>query len=637
MKYRLYIILFIAAFAFAGCESYLDRQPDDQLTSDNLFDKRTSAFKCLVDVYSHMFYYAETANSTNGGVQFSGSDEASLPYPSANDGNQRFYVAWCHGSMSPMYDNKAYVDDTYYRFYRGITNATYFMKNVSRCLELTDAEVVTWAAEARFCRAVFYLDMMRYYGPVVFTGEEVMDFNNPDLNKTDRTTWQFLVDWLCNEFDAVAAVLPSNWGPDDLGRATKGAALALKARLLVMSARPLFNGQNGTGIYDGMINKSGEKLFNTEYNVSHWVRAAQACADVIELGTYALEKDDALTPLENYHNTFKKKDCKEHIFVQMTNINIRQQTCPRGIGPGGRGGVALTQKMVDAFAMENGKYPVSNFESADYRNGLNPQIDNASGYSETGSTPFVNPFFATIPAKKQTTPVETMNMYVGREPRFYANVFWSGQTWVSQTNAIADIQFYNKGNSGYGAGTDYPTTGYLPIKWCDPDLDTANKKYGTIAWPVIRYADILLMYAEALNESDGDLATLLNVWNQVRARAGVPPIASVYPGVNSDKNLRRELLRRERAVEFCFEGVRYYDLCQWMMAEVDNSGHVVGCNIEADNHAIGGDYWKRTSIFSNYGEGGQISLRTFEKKHYLMPFNQTEMNRCPTITQNYGW
>jgi hypothetical protein len=74
-----------------------------------------------------------------------------------------------------------------------------------------------------------------------------------------------------------------------------------------------------------------------------------------------------------------------------------------------------------------------------------------------------------------------------------------------------------------------------------------------------------------------------------------------------------------------------------MMAEVDNSGHVVGCNIEADNHAIGGDYWKRTSIFSNYGEGGQTSLRTFEKKHYLMPFNQTEMNRCSTITQNYGW
>ena len=113
----------------------------EKAASDNLFDKRTSAFKCLVDVYSHMFYYAETANSTNGGVQFSGSDEASLPYPSANDGNQRFYVAWCHGSMSPMYDNKAYVDDTYYRFYRGITNATYFMKNVSRCLELTDAEI----------------------------------------------------------------------------------------------------------------------------------------------------------------------------------------------------------------------------------------------------------------------------------------------------------------------------------------------------------------------------------------------------------------------------------------------------------------------------------------------------------------
>ena len=637
MKKTIYILLMTALLALCGCESYLDRQPDDQLTSENLFEKRTSTYKCLIDVYSHMFYYAETANSTNGGVHLSGSDECSVPYPNANDGNQRFYVAWCHGSMSPMYDNNAYVDDCYYRFYRGITNATYFMQNAQRCLELTDEEVTIWKAEARFCRAIFYFDMMRYFGPVVFTGEDIVDFNDPTLNTWDRSTWQFLVDWLCQECDLAAADLPDKWGSTDLGRATKGAALALKARLLTTSARPLFNGQNGTHIYDDMINVKGEKLFNTDYDENRWRLAAQACKDVIDMGQYKLENNADLSPLENYHNTFKKKISDEHIFVQMTTINLRQQTCPRGIGAGGRGGVALTQKMVDAFAMANGVYPIQNFGEESYKNGLNVVIDSRSGYDERGAQDFVNPFFATIPENKQTAPVKTMNMYVGREPRFYANVFWGGQTWVSQANSTKDIEFFANGNSGPGAGDNYPTTGYLPIKFCDPDLNTANKEYGSLAWPVIRYADILLMYVEALNEYDPTNADILKYWNEVRSRAGVPAIETVYPNIVGDKDLQRKYIHLERAVEFCFEGVRYYDNCQWMTAQLEHSGHVVGCNIAADNHDIGGDYWTRTSIFDHYGEGGQKTLRTFDLKHYLMPFNQTEMNRCPTITQNLGW
>ena len=632
-------IFIIATFLFCltGCESYLDRQPDDQLTSDNLFETRTSAFKCLVDVYSHMFFYAETANSTNGGVQLSGSDECSLPYPTANDKNQRFYVAWCHGSMSPMYSNNAYVDDTYYRFYRGITNATYFMKNVQRCLELTDEEIKIWKAEARFCRAIFYHDMMRYYGPVVFTGEDVTDFNDPTLDTWDRSTWSSLVSWLCSELDKAAADLPDSWGSADLGRATRGAALGLKARLLVMNARPLFNGQGGTHLYDNLINKNGEHLFNIDYDQNRWKEAADACKDVIDLNIYSLEKDATLSPIENYHNVFKKKTSKEHIFVQMTKINLRQQTCPRGIGAGGRGGVALTQKMVDAFACGNGKYPIANWGEDDYNNGLNVRIDQNAGYDENGSTDFVNPFFSIVPENKQTDPVRTMNMYVNREPRFYANVFWGGQTWVSSTNKTVNIEFFKNGNSGPGAGDNYPTTGYLPLKFSDPDLNTANGEYGSIAYPVIRYADILLLYAEALNECNPSDADILKYWNEVRERAGVPSIEKIYPEIVGDKELQRKYLRRERAVELCFEGVRYYDNCQWMTAVVQHSGHVVGCNISASDHNIGGDFWKRTSIFSHYGEGGQKTLRTFENKHYLMPINQTEMNRCPAITQNYGW
>lgn len=635
------ICILSATVGLVSCESWLDRQPDDQLTSSNMFEKKTSTFKNLTNVYSHIIPYHEVCNSTSGGIAISASDECSVKYPTANDGNGRFYAVWNHGSMSPLYDQQAYIDDTYYKQYKGITDATYFMKNVQRCGELTDKEIMIWRAEARFCRALFYFDLMRYYGPVVFTGDDVTDFNDETLKSRDRATWQTLVDWVSGECDLAAQDLPDSWGSDDLGRATKGAALALKARLLLMNARPLFNGQNGTHLYDSMVNKDGQKLFNTTYDASRWKLAADACKAVIDLRQYRLVNDVTADPVVNIHNAFLLKNSPENIFVLMTANNLRQQICPSGVGAG-HGGCSITQKVVDAFAMANGYYPFKDTESESYRNGLvMPEVDTRSGYKETGATSFVNPFFAQIPAhQKLTTPINTMNMFVGREPRFYANVFWGGQSWVSQSQVKKDIQFYTKGNSG-PPSQNSSTTGYLPLKFTDPDLNTMSNQYGTLAWPAIRYADILLMYIEALNEIDPSNPDILKYWNEIRSRAGVPEIGSgsgkVYSEIVGKKELQRKYIRRERAVELCFEGSRFFDINQWMIAEHENSGPVVGCNIKADNHTIGGEFWKRTSIFNCYGEGGYMTERTFEKKNYLLPFNQTEMNRCPTLTQNLGW
>ena len=516
------------------------------------------------------------------------------------------------------------------------------MSKVQDCPQLTDEEKVMWRGEARFLRAFYYTELLKWNGPVIWLGDRQSDYSNPNVSKVDRTPWSTIVDWLCGEYDQAAAELPDTRSPYEIGRPTKGSSLAMKARLLMFNASPLFNGQNGTGIYDGIVNKDGEKLFNTEYDENRWRQAAEAAKAVIDMNMYNLVDDENATPLENIHNAAVLLNSPENIFtVQCGGRSWKVGETP--VSASGYGGIGLTQKLVDAFAMDNGYYPITNMEEDSYDNGAGTiDVDPRSGYTETGSQKFVNPFFSTIPKNmKAKDAIETMNMYIGREPRFYANVFWSGQTWIMGTNKLTNIQFYKNGNSGPITSNNYSPTGYLCLKFIDPDLDTKSGGWGNISWPIIRYADVLLMYIEALNEYDPTNPDILIYWNKIRHRAGVPAIGTgedeVYPEIIGDKELQRKYIRRERMVELCFEGKRYFDTRRWMIAEKEDNGKVVGCNIGAFDHKMSGDYWRRTSIFDTFGEAGTKAERVFTKKYYLLPMNQSELDRVPELTQNYGW
>ena len=627
---KIYIIvsILICGIAFSGCDSFLDRQPDDQLTSKNVFDKKESTWRYLVNVYSFILDYADHSGYGSASISIPASDEASGAYTGS-----RAFALWTHNQLTPMTTHSGYRNGPYKNQYKGIREATFFMQKVYECPELTDDEKKIWSAEARFLRAYYYTELLKWTGPVVFLGDKLADLSDPNLDNVDRSSWGTIVDWVQNEFLQASEDLPDSWGSADLGRATKGAALAIRARLLLYNARPLFNGQNGTGMYDDIVNKSGEKLFNTEYDRERWKVAADAAKAVMDLNLYHLVDDVDKTPLENIHEAFMSLNSPENIFTkQQGGSTNRIGSTPAGIGGTSYGGISLTQKMVDAFAMENGRYPITNMDTPEYKNGCGEiVIDPESGYSETGSTDFVNPFFKAFPQKPVTDKIKTMNMYVGREPRFYANVFWSGQTWVAGSVVKKNIQFYQKGGSGPMTSNNYPPTGYLNLKFIDPTVATTSGAWGNISWPMIRYADILLMYAEALIEYDCVTYEneILDAWNKVRSRAGVDNIEEVYPEIKGNVELMRKYIRRERMVELCFEGHRYFDTRTWMTASIEDNGEVAGCNIKALNHNIGGDYWKRTSVFETYGEGGFMTRRSFTEKNYLFPVNQEELDRVP--------
>ncbi len=617
-----------AMFLGTSCESYLERQPDDALTSENIFEKRSTTFKYLVNVYSWMPDVTQLRGYDSGFYNVT-SDLVTLAFPAG------FYTELLHNEFSAAEGNGIYTN-----MYYGIREATYFMQNVDRCPELSEAEIRQYKAEARFLRAFYYTELLRLFGPVILLGEDMVDFNEPGLDEYDRTPWDECVEWVCNEYDTAAADLPKDpfANNGEYGRATQGAALGMKARLLVYNARPLFNGQNGTGMYRNVVNRFGEPLFSTSYDAKKWEAARDALKAVIDLNKYSLNYDPAKTALANIHDTFILTNSKENVFARQDNngYDVRISCRPEGTGFGGNayGSLAPTQKLVDAFAMESGVYPVTNIEAAGYQNGLNPEIDSESGYVETGAADIVHPVFKEFCTEPLEDAVRSMKMFENREARFYANVFWSGLSWAENggKNVKKNIGFYKGGSS---SGTNnYPPTGYLSLKFVEPSNGGGN--FTAVSWPILRYADILLMYSEALIET-GDLEGALETWNMVRERAGVPDIETLYSKVTSDKETALKYLRQERMVEFCIEGVRYFDARTWMTAEVDFTGEVVGCNIMADNHNVGGDFWNRTSIFDCRGEGGLFSRRNFTKRNYLFPIPQAEINRVPGMTQNLGW
>ena len=503
---RIFILLSIAALSLTACDSYLDRQPDDALTSDTIWEKRNTTMQYLWNVYSWIPNDADPC-SNNDAFDACVSDETSGSFPNSRFGRYMFET------QTP---DDTYTSTKYRNMYYGIREAGIFMENVDRCPELTAEQIKEYKAEARFLRAYYYFYIMKNYGPTFFNGETSYETLDKDVNEVDRTAWQPLVDWVCGQLDQAAADLPdARDASSELGRATKGAALAIKARLLLYSARPLFNGQVYIGedgsitpshMYDGIKNRDGEQLFNTTYDESRWEVAAKAAKAVIDLPTYALVNSSTKTSdlergLENLTKLFVDDlDNKEIIFPFMRGgATWRNRAFPQWMidGVDGWASICPTQKLVDAFAMADGVYPVKTeyWDTDAYAHGKNvdvenpAQVDPKAGYTESGSVNMKNPLLAvTVPEKAADRA--TPNQFANREARFYRNVGWSGMQWVAgNANVKTDLEYYTNGQNAWPSANNVPPTGYLALKWYAPTISPLQG-WGTITWPIVRLGKV---------------------------------------------------------------------------------------------------------------------------------------------------
>lgn len=605
-------MLVMSVLLVSSCDSYLDKQEDEAMTFEKIWNNRLNIEQYLNNVWGFMPEETNWAEAAPNPVVWEGaSDATAITFDRPH--------RWINfGTWGPMNIPR----DSYRRNYNGIHEATLFIQHIDNATaeNLSDEEKRQFKAEARFARAYYYFQLFKMYGPVILLGQELLDYNQTlEELSVPRNTLEETIEFIVSEFEACAEVLPLEQPSVFYGKPTKGACYAIIARTRLYEARPLFN---GNALYRNVANPDGTPLFPQSYDANKWRIAAEAAKRVIDMSQYQLFEDPSGDPHKSYQNLFLQNWNRELIFSRI--VSGRQMLAffvPRGVGGVAYGGIGPTQQQVDAYAMNNGVYPITGYNA----NG-DPIIDPDAGYSETGFSNFAHPIDQ---PSGQVRQKRTYNMYINREPRFYAQVVWSGADWMYMSSNVS-VNFAFNGNSGPGLSHNYSTSGYSVRKYCDPTLNTVGNQWGTLTFPLARLGEIYLNYVEALNEYDPSNSDILVYLNQIRQRAGVPDIETAYPSAVGNQQQMRELIRRERRVELAFENHRYFDTRTWMISPQVDRGPIYGMNImepATSLHVTPDNFYRRT-VFET---------RVFENKHYLFPYSQTELDRNKLITQNYGW
>ncbi len=578
----LQLILFILIFVCSGCSGYLDQVPDDRQTIDEVFQKKGPSEEYLASVYN---YIRDESNQWAGNPWTGNSDEMEVAW--AKYDIYRINIGNWNAADAPF--------GFWGSYYQGIRSATYFINHIDHndeILRLDGRKLIDqYKAEARFLRAYFYFMLMRQYGPVVIVNNVLAADAPVSELMLPRSPFDECVAYVVGQLDSAAAVLPLAPAQDrDFGRITKGIALSVKSRLLLYAASPEYNGNKG---FADFKNLDGSPMISQTFSREKWKKAADAAKEVIDLGIYQLYKDPSGDLMKTQRDIFFSPWNTECIFVRKsTNLSDWDVHCSLRRA-GGWSGLGVTQEMVDAYFMKDGK-----------------SIYESSLYSENGLT---NGIF---------------NMYLNREPRFYAAVTYNGCKYksgaITSDSVIVDLTYSGTDGKQIG-GEDYTHTGYLVYKNLSPETNRLAWKFNNRPLVLIRLAEIYLNYAEALAEYGGteNESEALTYLNLIRERAGIPQYGSgenPLPTPSGDELIQK--IRMERRVELAFETHRWFDIRRWKIAD-KVMGDMHGMDIDKN----GNEFYQRV-VASNH---------TWKNAYYWWPIPQYEMDRSNLIVQNPGW
>lgn len=587
------IIFLLALFTgLQACKkqnAFLDGQAialDENLVfSDSI---RTMAF--LTGIYSDIAFSFNKGRWDSHGNTEQATDDAEYTL----SGVAQIAVILYNGSISPTtYNTRGIVGDFWNTPYANVRRVNLLLSKLP-ATPLSASMQSRVKGEAMFLRAWYYTQLLIAYGGVPVVGDKVYD--KDDLINLPRETFANTVKYISEELDKAAALLPAVY-PDDIdyGRVTKGACLALKSRALLYAASPLFN---GGCIIPG--HKAEALVSYPTASTSYWQAAADAAQAVINSGTYSLLVDNTTKPGYGFYNVFLQRVNPEYIFgyYRGPNRDFEGYYNPRTRG-GSTNRSLPTQDLVDCFPMKNGLQPLN----------ADGTINTASGYSAT-------------------------NPYVNRDPRFNYSIIFNGSSYFNSTGGLSPVYTFVNGTGtipaptatidAFDAGT---TTGYFSRKMCDSMISANSGANTNRAWPLIRYAEILLNYAEAINEA-GQTSLAYPKLIELRQRAGIDPGVNNLYGLkpNMTKEEMREVVRNERRIELAFEDHRWHDIRRWKIAMVTNNQYNKVMKITKNSN---GSY--------TYERRESIRRHNFRPEMYLMPIPDGEINKMPALLQNPGW
>lgn len=615
--------LFICLLALVGlssCSGYLDKEEDTELTVDQVFANKTLTERWLGGVYSCI------PDPYWGWVNTEGWDVLADDLYASERWQQWGWntVPWLRGNVNT---STGWSGDHWAKMPKCIRQALIFIERAHAIPEegLSSDEVNMMKIECRFLMAYAYWQMLNTYGPIPFKPGYLAPTEASAAELMfGPTPYDEIVDWLDNELLEVSKLLPASYTEiNKYGRATSIMCLAVRARMLLYAASPLTNGNPD---YANYRDREGNNLFSTTYDATKWTRAAEACRDLIEAAHAAghrlyveYNEDGTIDPFSSYQNLFlplNANDCPEILFARPDSNSWSYECHCTSKNASGNGGLGVYQEFVDAFFMENGL----------------PIDDPNSGYVEEG--------FSTEPEVRYTAwkgrkavdkqhmiinDAGTYNMYTHREPRFYVSINYQNAYFYCKKRNF-DMMYLHTDNIGTH---DAPQTGYLLRKRVHPDMEinVASQYRPGI---VYRLGEAYLNYAEALNESNGNKAEMLEYLNRIRERAGVRQYTTgptdenyIHVDPNNQEEMRK-LIWAERRIELGCEGLRYHDIRRWKKGEEWLNGDFHGMNFYGDNNET---FFQRTVVIP----------RVYRKSLYWLPVFQTEIDKNPNLVQAPFW
>ena len=524
---KIYIIASIVAatLSFTGCYD-LDRVPADQMSADN-FNKNEEQIKATM-----MAVYSKMQNENVFGLQFAMDGLGGIAMGYDNPSFQIF--------QRGNYDVKnGKIYDKWKNLYEGIARANGVLQNVDKA-EMPDEIKSRYKGEAKFMRALYYFTLMDFFGGVPIYDESVIISESYDNMLNPRNTTDEVRDFILKDLDVAIAQLPEEWDKSNYGRATKYAAEALKGKVY---------------------------LYNKEYE-----KAADCFKNVITSNKYALYDD--------YAELFKPggDESSEMIFaIQNIGGVGKDHGMPMCFYMGSRetfgscwNNVMVATTFVDTYENKDG----TPFNWEDWFPGFTTN-DNVK--KQTFRAELKNNKVKTYPVAKD----KLLEMYEKRDPRMAATIILPYTKYTGwHANAIEYCEYVIAQGINSGKGYIRTNGGYETYLWRkfvpEGNMNDAlnNRAHTPINFPLIRYADVLLMMAECENEL-GYQASAITYINKVRERKSVdmPPINK--PGVPAlAANTKEEVfarIRHERAVELAGEGHSFSDMKRWRLLETLNN------------------------------------------------------------------
>lgn len=686
-KYMIAGVAAMCATAFlTSCSDYLDTDKyfKDQQSLEHIFNNKNNTLEWLALSYSRLQGdNIEIGHSDNNPTNF--CDD--MTFNEGNNGDR--YRKFKLGEYGDGYSYDTYYKNSWPWSYVAIRQASVFIHNAHANDELTQDEIDVLIGEAHFLRGYFYWLLIRKYGPVPIMPDEGADFSESYDNLSyPRNTFDECVDFICKDMIEAAKRLPDRRNNLNSARPTKGAALAVRAKVLTYAASPLYNGNTEMADF---TDKTGRQLISQQYDERKWAVAAAAGKDFLDYndqaGVYKIHtvgirktaEDTSypttiippkcepyssqnfpdgwadIDPFESYRSVFNGElsmaENEEVIFTRGQN-NRTNNLIPDGqegsveIGvkdlvkhqlPNSLGGWnihGVTQKQCDAYAMADGTPYDREKVMAQYGPGNEFTTINNKALHPYDHLPDNGIYMG----------------YANREPRFYASVAYSGTIWpgASTTEDRYHNQqiFYYRGEQDGRVNSNerWVNTGIGVMKYVHPyDINVGdNASIRDKADPALRYADLLLLYAEALNNLttsyeiaswDGtqtytisrDVNEMHRGVKPVRMRAGVPDYTDE---VYADRDQFFNAIVHERQIEFFAENQRYFDLRRWKIAEEHEAEQIYGCNTLMD----------RRNALQFYNPVRVPKLQTsFSRRQYFWPVSWDELRRNKNLTQAPGW